>query len=70
MVSGFLLDPMHLIDGGVIKDFINRLVDRLGSHSAGGMSKAAVLRQVNANINVINKTKILELCVFRYIHAV
>lgn len=66
MVSGFLLDPMHLIDGGVIKDFMERLVDRLGSHSPGGISKAAVLRKVNAKINVINKTKITELCKFRY----
>lgn len=65
MVSGFLLDPMHLIDGGVIKDLVNRIEDRLGSHSPGGVSKATVLKRVNAKINIINLTKITELCHFR-----
>ena len=67
MVSGFFLDPMHLIDGGVLKDFMERIVDRLSSHSPGSMSKAPVLHKINTKIRLINTTKILELCTFRYI---
>jgi hypothetical protein len=70
MISGFFLDPMHLIDGGVLKDFLEKLVDRIGSHSPGNVSKAPVLNKVNLKIKLINKTRILELCAFRliYIH--
>lgn len=66
MVSGFFLDPMHLIDGGVLKDFMENIVTRLGSWAPGAIAKGPVLQSISRNISLFNKSIITELCAFRY----
>lgn len=65
MVSGFFLDPMHLIDGGVLKAFMEKIVSRVGSWAPGACAKGPVLQSINRNISLFNKCKITELCAFR-----
>lgn len=66
MISGFFLDPMHLIDGGVIKDLIGRIIEKLGSSPKNASkSKAPVVAGLNKCIEVFNTCKILELCKMR-----
>ena len=68
MISGFILDMMHLLDGGVIKDFFRRIMGRIFKFKrakADLLSKAS--SQVQSWIDIFNKTNITELCKFRYI---
>jgi len=65
MVSGFFLDPMHLIDGGVLKDFFERIIRKLGQSTGKMNSKAPVVAGLQNCIDVYNTCKIVELCKFR-----
>jgi hypothetical protein len=67
MIRDFILDPMHLIDGGVLKDFIQLICARLESFLPGMTpgEKAKLRCNIRAWINVFNKTTILEICKFR-----
>ena len=67
MISGFLLDPMHMIDGGVLKDFLKLVCDRLGEivPGMGCKQRVRVNKRLKQWIRVFNKTKILEICKFR-----
>lgn len=67
MIRGFLLDPMHLIDGGVLKDFLKLICDRLEEivPGMGCKQKVRVNKRLKQWIRVFNKTKILEICKFR-----
>jgi hypothetical protein len=68
MISGFFLDPMHLIDGGVLKDLMEKTFARLGSWASGEVTKGPIVQAIDRNISLFNKTRIIELCTFRYMH--
>jgi hypothetical protein len=58
MVTGFFLDPMHLIDGGVLKDFIRRIV---GACKGGRQLNALqILPRLNARLDFWKKYNLIE----------
>ena len=65
MVSGFFLDPMHLIDGGVLKDLFGRIIRKLGESNGNTKSKGPVVAGFQNCIAVFNTCKIVELCKMR-----
>lgn len=66
MISGFILDPMHLLDGGVIKDFFKHVLERIREWAPRyATMKAQTLTKLQDWIEQFNKSKILETCTFR-----
>jgi hypothetical protein len=66
LIADFVLDPMHLIDGGVIKDFFKRILERIRDWNYQKAElKLYVVELLQKWIDHFNKTKILELCKFR-----
>ena len=69
MVTGFLLDFMHLVDGGVIEDwfkvFLEALETKDSVHDAkmttsNGFLRVMVSRDIPDRIHFLNKFRMLE----------
>ena len=65
-IRDFVLDPMHLIDGGVLKDFLLLICKRLEALTPEiHHLKSLISTKLKAWIKLFNKNKILEICKFR-----
>lgn len=65
MVTGFLIEPMHLVDGGVIKDVLEHIFKKRILRSDGD-HKIEKQKRAERWIGVFNQSLILELVKFRY----
>lgn len=66
MITGWILDTMHLFAGGVFKDFFKRILDAILDWQPGrAQKKSKAMAEIQNWIDVFNKTRILEVCKFR-----